>query len=64
MEASLSVVAAGIWPLLQRHLDLPSLVTRGAARALGVKPDQMSEVEDVLAPFVAEVSSALRRAST
>jgi hypothetical protein len=64
MEASLSVVAAGTWPLLQRHLDLSSLVARGAARALGVKPDQLDDAAEALTPFVNEVASALRKASS
>jgi hypothetical protein len=65
MEASISVVAAGTWPLLQRHLDLSSLVVRGAARALGVKPDQLDDdAAEALAPFVTEVSFALRKASS
>ena len=64
MQASISVVEAGTWPLLQRHLDLSSLVARGAARALGVKPDQLDDSADALAPFVTAVSSALRKASS
>ncbi len=64
MIESLSVVSSGIWPLLERHLDLSSLVTRGAARALGVRPAELEGADEALAPFVAEVATALREVSS
>lgn len=63
MQATLEVLEPGSWPLLQRHLDLPSLVGRGAARALGVRPTEMEGLEDALAPFVAEVKSAIKKST-
>ena len=63
MEATLGVLDSGSWPLLERHLDVPSLVTRGLARALGRKPDDLDGAEAVLAPFVSEVMTSLERAS-
>jgi hypothetical protein len=50
--------------LLDRHLDLPSLVARGAARALGVKSSDLPGEPDVLGPFVAMVGSEIRRVSS
>jgi hypothetical protein len=63
MEATLEVLDSGSWPLLERHLDIPSLVTRGAARALGLKPAELEGAEAALAPFIAEVGAALKSAT-
>jgi hypothetical protein len=63
MAATLGVLDPGTWPLLERHLDVPSLVTRGAARALGRKPADLEGFEAVLAPFISEVMAGLKRAS-
>ncbi len=61
MRSTLAVLESGSWYLLDRHLDLPSLVTRGAARVLGVRPKHLDGLEDELAPFVVEVETAVRR---
>jgi hypothetical protein len=63
MEATLEVLDSGSLPLLERHLDISSLVTRGAARALGLKPAELEGAEAALAPFIAEVGGALKRAT-
>ncbi|HET7846617.1 MAG TPA: glycosyltransferase family 2 protein [Acidimicrobiia bacterium] len=63
MEETFGVLDPGSWPLLERHLDIPSLVTRGAARALGRKPVDLEGAGELLAPFVGEVTKALKRAT-
>jgi teichuronic acid biosynthesis glycosyltransferase TuaG len=64
MRSTLSVIEPGTWPLLARHLDIPSLVARGAARALGVKAKDLEGEQDALAPFVSTVGSEIRRVSS
>jgi teichuronic acid biosynthesis glycosyltransferase TuaG len=63
MESTLAILEPGTWSLLERHLDLPALVARGAARTLGVRPRHMETLAPELAPFVAEVGEAVRAAS-
>jgi hypothetical protein len=63
MRATLSVLEPGTWPLLERHLDMPAHVARGAARVLGVRPHHLDQLRGELAPFVAEVGAAVEAAS-
>jgi glycosyltransferase involved in cell wall biosynthesis len=63
MASTISILAPGTWPLLDRHLDFVDLVARGAARALGVKSESLAPLVAELAPFVAEVAAAVRIAS-
>jgi hypothetical protein len=57
MIDTLTVLERGTLPLLFRHLDITDLVIRGAARALGRRPDELGQAEDAVAPFVAEVTA-------
>jgi hypothetical protein len=63
MGSTVAILEPGTWPLLERHLDLPALVARGAARTLGVRPRHMETLAPELTPFVAEVGEAVRAAS-
>jgi hypothetical protein len=63
MESTLAILEPGTWSLLERHLDLPALVARGAARTLGVRPRHFETLAPELAPFVAEVREAVQAAS-
>ena len=63
MATTISILAPGTWPLLERHLDFVDLVARGAARVLGVRSDRLVPLSAELAPFVSEVEAAVRIAS-
>jgi glycosyltransferase involved in cell wall biosynthesis len=63
MRATLSVLEPGTWPLLERHIDMPAHVARGAARVLGVRPHHLDQLRGEMAPFVAEVGAAVEAAS-
>src|SRR5690606_24675529 len=52
MRESLRVLDAGTWPLLDRHIDWPAVVGRGVARVVGLRPKDVGELGDALAPFV------------
>jgi glycosyltransferase involved in cell wall biosynthesis len=64
MNETLGVLTRGSWPLLERHLDMGMLVARGAARTLGVRPEDVASLPDALAPLVAEMTSAARRVAS
>ncbi|HEY6627984.1 MAG TPA: glycosyltransferase family A protein, partial [Acidimicrobiia bacterium] len=63
MHKTLSVVDRGTWPLLDRHLVVSDLVQTGAARALGLQPDQLKTEGDALSPYVGAITAAIRDAS-
>ncbi|MGC2241642.1 MAG: glycosyltransferase family A protein, partial [Acidimicrobiia bacterium] len=63
MRETLSILESGTWPLLQRHLDMDSLVARGVARALGKKADEVQAAGEAVWPFVDCVKSEVERVS-
>ena len=63
MRKTLSVLDPGTWPLLDRHLVFSDLVQIGAARALGLQPDQLKAEGRALAPFVTAVTVAIQESS-
>ena len=58
MRKTLDVLERGTWPLLQRHLDWDAVVGRGVARVVGLRPKEVSDLGDSLAPFVHAVRQA------
>jgi glycosyltransferase involved in cell wall biosynthesis len=59
MRETLLVLEPGTWLLLQRHLDMDSLVARGVARALGRKPEDVKLAVEALRPYVDFVKSEI-----
>ena len=64
MHKTLDVLDTGTWPLLERHLDWHSIVGRGAARVLGLRPKDVGEIEDVLTPLIGAVIAATAEATS
>ena len=58
MRKTLDVLETGTWPLLDRHLDWDAVVGRGVTRVLGLRPRDVPELADALAPFVFAVRQA------
>jgi glycosyltransferase involved in cell wall biosynthesis len=63
MVSTLEVLEPNTWPLIERHLDLSDLVTRGVARSMGKRPTDLLTVSDALEPFVHAVSAAVKETS-
>lgn len=64
MRESLRVLDAGTWPLLDRHIDWPAVVGRGVARVVGLRPKDVGELGDALAPFVQMVRETAEEMSS
>jgi hypothetical protein len=58
MRKTLDVLERGTWPLLDRHLDWVAVVGRGVARVVGLRPSNVPDLADTLAPFVHTVRQA------